>query len=285
MIAGALAFAALFSIISLNQSRETEKKIRLEKESELSVKSAELAAKEALRAILIKEKASLQEALDSQSSQLKELNATVQSQSEQLGALTQENGALKIALTDKDKKILALDKKIERLALDRSELLMKIKASGGSKGETNEKEEDFAADQMELNSGFETGSVDLGNIVIRQPSGNTATVTHVDEIYGFVVLSAGSKDGLKKDSVINIIRDDRFVGKAVLEKVRDNVSAAVILPQWTKRRIKEGDVITKEGAARKTAEPSPRPQLLKSKRADIAPLISSYHDQPKPAKQ
>ena len=58
------------------------------------------------------------------------------------------------------------------------------------------------------------------------------------------MLSAGSDDGLKKDAIVNITRNNRLVAKAVVKKLRESTASAVTLPEWTREEIQVGDVIT-----------------------------------------
>ncbi len=86
--------------------------------------------------------------------------------------------------------------------------------------------------------------VDLGRIIIRRETNEAARVEHVNTLYGFIVLSAGSDDGLRKDAIVNITRNNRLVAKAVVKKLRESTASAVTLPEWTREEIQVGDVIT-----------------------------------------
>lgn len=86
--------------------------------------------------------------------------------------------------------------------------------------------------------------VDLGRIIVHSATNEAARVEHVNTLYGFIVMSAGTKDGLRKDSVVNITRNNRLIAKAVIKKVRESVSSAVTLPEWTREEIRVGDMIS-----------------------------------------
>ena len=73
----------------------------------------------------------------------------------------------------------------------------------------------------------------------------TAQVVVVNPNNIFIVFDAGLEDGVVPNSIVSILRDGRRVGKAMASKVRDRVSAAVILPEWrTQDTIQVGDVVS-----------------------------------------
>ena len=90
--------------------------------------------------------------------------------------------------------------------------------------------------------------VDLGRIVIRKSTNQPASVEYINSLYGFVVLGAGSGDGLRNNSIVNITRNNRFIAKAVVKKVRNEVASAVTLPEWTREEIKVGDLVSVNNA-------------------------------------
>ena len=62
-----------------------------------------------------------------------------------------------------------------------------------------------------------------------------------DSIIG---VNLGSDDGLRNGHVLDIHRDGRFIGTAVVTRVRNNRSAARIDPDLTKIAIQQGDRVT-----------------------------------------
>mgnify|MGYP001593397747 FL=1 len=65
------------------------------------------------------------------------------------------------------------------------------------------------------------------------------------QVYDFVVIDAGERDGIREGSVMNIVRRNALIGKAVVRHARPGVSAAVLLPEWKKALVEKGDLITK----------------------------------------
>ena len=86
--------------------------------------------------------------------------------------------------------------------------------------------------------------VDLGRIILHRSDNQPAAVEHVNTLYGFIVLSAGTRDGLHKDSIVNITRNNRLVAKAVIKKIREEAASAVTLPEWTREEIRVGDLVS-----------------------------------------
>ena len=71
-----------------------------------------------------------------------------------------------------------------------------------------------------------------------------AQILNVNTGYNFVVLDAGVVDGVKPDSILSVLRDGRRIGKVMVTKARDKISAAVILPEWrTKVSVAVGDPV------------------------------------------
>ena len=85
----------------------------------------------------------------------------------------------------------------------------------------------------------------MGTILVQKSTDQAAEVLQVNRAFNFIVINAGSEDGIQKGAVVNVIRDKRLIGKAVVEKTRQNVAAAIILPEWSTDSIEPGDNITR----------------------------------------
>ncbi len=71
-----------------------------------------------------------------------------------------------------------------------------------------------------------------------------ANVVIVNPEYGFVVLDAGLESGFGKNSILDVLRNGRRIGKVMITKPRDKISGAVILPEWrTRDEIRSGDIV------------------------------------------
>ena len=76
---------------------------------------------------------------------------------------------------------------------------------------------------------------DLPNLDVR--------IAEVHEADGFFILNGGAREGFKADMIVNVYRADRFVGKAVIRKVKDHSSAAMIIPELTDGQLVVGDFV------------------------------------------
>lgn len=243
-----LSFFLLFS------SRESERRLRLQKEAELSRKTVELGEKKTQIDTLIKQKGDLEEqftarvaALESTS---REHEASSRALSERMEAVLRENEALKRESAEKDRRITDLTRRVQALEKDKAALLEQISKGAEAKSKSGASGQD---DSVTPSSGLvfdyadpeSLSSVKLGKIIVQKTSGRAARVEYVDKLYGFIVVNAGSKDGLKNESVINIVRGNKLIGKAVVQKVRPDVCAAVVISEWTKEEIKIGDLISR----------------------------------------
>ncbi len=80
-----------------------------------------------------------------------------------------------------------------------------------------------------------SGGVGFGKLV--------GQVLVVNKEFAFVVINLGQKDGLKESLVFDVYRGQQFLGKVQVERIYDTMSSAVILPEFNKEEIKEGDMV------------------------------------------
>ena len=65
----------------------------------------------------------------------------------------------------------------------------------------------------------------------------------VNKKFDFVIINIGKYDGLSPGDNLEVYRNSEFLAKAQVEKLYDRMSAATILPQYTKVAIKPGDQV------------------------------------------
>lgn len=70
-----------------------------------------------------------------------------------------------------------------------------------------------------------------------------AKVITVNTEYGFVITDLEGPD-LKTGRLISIYRDSILIARAKVNKIRDSLSTAVVLPEWKGVEIKTGDSVT-----------------------------------------
>ncbi len=251
----AVILIAGMGLFLLYGSRESERNLRLQKELELNSKNAELAQIQAKFVSLTQEKKDLEESLNSKinalNAMVKDYDENIKAQTQKTQSVASENQSLANQNEKLQRKLEDLSRKIKDLQDEKLRLQDQINRSTRRGRQGEDQEEDLSAgetgdEEMEnaRPAGYPAETVRLGNIVIQQSSGNAASVQNVNKLYGFLVVNAGSYDGLAKDSVINIVRNNKVIGKAVIEKAKPNMSAAVILPEWTRQEIRIGDLVS-----------------------------------------
>ena len=253
LITGIVLMASGFLIYTTFKSKETEKTGFMAKIQELNGQVAQLAQVQAELAQLKKEKAELEAksqadvaAVEAQIAEYKKTEMTLRSK---IDALSREKESLSKYMDNNSVIVNKLQKKIETLEREKKEAASKPKESDVMPAMprfTDPMEEPPPFDAKPQMGTRLAGDemVDLGRIILGQATNQPAQVEHVNMLYGFIVISAGTDDGLRKDSIINITRNNRLIAKAVIKKIRNNASSAATLPEWTREEIKVGDFIS-----------------------------------------
>ncbi|MCG3176028.1 MAG: hypothetical protein MOGMAGMI_00966 [Candidatus Omnitrophica bacterium] len=249
---GAAALIAILLLVSLNVSRDKEKRLRVQKELELSNRMIELAEKEATISDLLKQKTDLEQRLVDKVSEMEAAVRNQQSineaQKRQLDSAVGESSSLRKEIEDKNRKITDLLRRIDSLEADKNDLVAAIKKLETEKPAESSVDSSFRPAYAGTGPAVPqsgTGAVQLGDIVVRRSSGGAAQVQHVNAVYGFIVINAGSGDGIKNNDVVNILRDDKLVARAVVQKVRGDISAALVLPEWSNGDVRPGDLVSR----------------------------------------
>jgi polynucleotide 5'-kinase involved in rRNA processing len=86
-------------------------------------------------------------------------------------------------------------------------------------------------------------NIELEKIVVKSTQELTGKVLSLDKERGFIVVDLGNDNNLKLGDVLSVYRDDKFIGKAQVEKIEEKTSAAVILTPWKEAEFKESDVV------------------------------------------
>jgi predicted nuclease with TOPRIM domain len=257
LVTGIVVIVSGFLLYSMMRSKEAEKAAFMVKIQELNGRLAEIdTLKEELEKAK-KDKAELEAssqgeitALENQITDLKKSETNYRAK---VDGLLKEKDSLTKYMENNNAIIAKLNKKIETLQKERSEMI-EAKRRGEDGGLANFVDpmnepalynRSPESDKPTLGAKLVNEEiVDLGRILVHSATNEAARVEHVNPLYGFVVMSAGTNDGLQKDSVVNITRNNRLIAKAVIKKVRDNVSSAVTLPEWTREEIRVGDMIS-----------------------------------------
>lgn len=88
-----------------------------------------------------------------------------------------------------------------------------------------------------------TKVVNLGKIVVAAKAALKGKVLVVNREFEFIVVNLGSKDNLEMGAVLAVYRENNLIGRAKVEKVYENMSAATILHELRWDEISEGDIV------------------------------------------
>jgi len=259
LITGIVVIISGFLLYFMIHDRETEKATFMVKIQELNTRLLEIDKLKTELEQVRKEKAEQEAkyqadiaALDTQVADSKKGESLLRAKIE---TLNKEKEALTKYVENNTVIVAKLNKKIESLEKERDQALADVKSEPAATpaqyvDPMNESPDstlstDAAASKQVMGAKLaEEEIVDLGRIIVHPSTHEAARVENVSSLYGFIVLSAGTNDGLRKDSVINITRNNRLIAKAVVKKAREDVSSAVTLPEWTREEIRVGDLIS-----------------------------------------
>lgn len=254
-----------YSFVLYQSSASAQKKL-IRKEQELSQKQADLSRTEAqiaeLNNSLTGFQDSYQKKINALEMSLREREGAVKVLQDELESLKKENEAVARdnlektgAISDLTERLSALRQEKDRLLKEVEELRRYVDANkkelqpdaarsapdsaGNGKPGSGEP---FGISDKDLGANIDL--VNLGEIVVSQASGRAARVQEVNPVHDFIIIDAGVKDGIREGSVVNIVRRNSLIGKAVVRQVRPGASAALILPEWKKVPVEKGDLIT-----------------------------------------
>lgn len=89
--------------------------------------------------------------------------------------------------------------------------------------------------------------VELEPIVVNPDKGQGGEVISVDLDTDFIIVSLGEKQGIKKDAILSVYRQDQYLGDVKVSRVLPEMSAADFLPPLTGDKVQKGDsVVLKE---------------------------------------
>ena len=241
-----MASASLFFAVNSTQSVQKEKNLRVQTEQALNAKMEEMMHVEAELKQLKKQRSEAEEkyqaAIAAHGAEIEEYKKNSKELTDKIDALTKEKTDLEASLDEKKTQVEQLGRKVSKLEAEKALLVTESSKAAAASPTAAPVSAGVVADTQERPE--QPAVVDLGKIILHPSSNLPARVEHVDGLWGFVVVSAGSHDGLKKDMVLNVSRNNRFIAKVVVKKLRENIASAVMLPEWAREDIKTGDLIS-----------------------------------------
>ncbi len=230
---------AAYLFYSVNNARLTEHKLRLKTETELATTLADLSEKEKSLQDLLAEKAEMEQHYESQFSELQSRlsrqETNLKDVTESLKVAAEEKAALQKELDSKLRTIESLNQKIKQLETDKSDLLASLKGSKNPLAGSHD-------GSSSANAAKTTApSVELGSILVQKAADSNIKVVYTDPVYGFVIIDAGSKEGLSMNAPVMFVRDKQLVAKGIVQKLRPHTSAVVLNPETLSRPIQVSD--------------------------------------------
>lgn len=248
-----LAGAAFFAYTQY-ESNQKERSLRNQAEQELQAKLNELSEKESQFQSLQKNQKTAEDALNQKIQSLQyslvDYDQKIRDLNTQMEALKAENDSLKTESQTKDRKINDLSKRVQELTRQKKEAEDRLSGLADSAASTQTVAAETAAAPMgaygirEDKKSMPIDTVQLGKIVVQKNSGRAAQIIHTNPIYNFIIVDAGQLEGIRKGQILNIVRDSRIIGKVIVEKIRPNASAAVILPEFSVKDFQVGDQVS-----------------------------------------
>lgn len=191
---------------------------------------------------------------------------------EQYDSLLLEKQELRDKYSEKMKTINALKTKISRAARENKNMNRKLDKALYQNDAIKEQLEQIrmAKDALEeriiaLNRRNKSrGGVELKKIIVEEDPGKKVKIARqsppkvvklpeevsmqgqvlvVNKEFAFVVVNIGEKDGIKGAEILEVYRGNKLLGRVQVERIYDTMSSAVILLEFTKDEIKEGDIV------------------------------------------
>ncbi len=234
----AILQTAIFIVLIIGLSvlvfQERGRRTALEKEL-----ASTMEAKEAMALSLEdagRENRALKENLEEQKKQAEDLAVSLTESKQERESLTVKINQLNEELASR-KSAEELTKQIDTLQQDKMELRMQLEQIQLAKQALEEK----------IIKAETEGVVKLSAVVVSPDTvKEKPRVLLVNSKYNFVVIGLGNGDGIRAGDILTVHRKQQFVGKVKVEEVRDNVSAASILPEWNKGKIRKNDSVRKD---------------------------------------
>lgn len=250
VILGVVAVGAIVLAGVAIGSQIRERNLRQAKERELSLVKAE-------KKSLEQELNEIRQAKEQVDSELSHTKEQLTQAAQQLTEERKAKETLAASVDDRQREVDRLGKDLEQLRVERDnltqqaaqfkdrqdKLLAQLTEVERAKGE-------LEAKVLELSQG---STVELGKVVVKNSDPGVAPpaiggalqgqVIVVNREYDFIVVNLGKNHGLTIGQEFQIVRGEEVLGRAKVEKVYDELSAAAILPESKKDAIREGDLV------------------------------------------
>jgi len=88
-------------------------------------------------------------------------------------------------------------------------------------------------------------AIELEKIVVKSVPGLTGEVLVANKEHAFIVVNLGRADNLRLGDILSVYRNDKFIGRAQVQRMEEKMTAATVLPDWEDVEFKENDKVRK----------------------------------------
>ncbi|MBU2540730.1 MAG: hypothetical protein KJ593_02410 [Candidatus Omnitrophica bacterium] len=88
-------------------------------------------------------------------------------------------------------------------------------------------------------------TIGLERIIVSAAPVLVGKVLAVEKEHRFVVVNLGKENNIKLGDILSVYRKGEFIGRVQIEKVKEEISTASILPEWQDLEFKENDEVRK----------------------------------------
>lgn len=241
-ILGAIAAVVVYFLIGDTKQRleadleETQTRLR---QTEANLTSAETEREEVREQLAATESdleeaearaASLENQLTRVRQQLEQASEVISAREEESQNLQTEAARIRRELLDERNRVAQLQESIDEQ--DASAMQSNVQQLEQQLLETERR-----LQEMQQQSAEQQASAPQGQ---ERPESLRGEVTDVGDRSAFVVIDLGAEDGVERDTSILIRRGGRFIGRATVSEVHDDVSVARVLPGSS--NVRRGDI-------------------------------------------
>ncbi len=231
-----LVSASLAITFFIMKEQEKQQRVLIEQTLDETLKAKEQTLKD------LKEMARLKTDAELKTDQLKEEAKRL---SQDLEKQKKEAQAALAKLKDNEGKVKKISAALEKQKAKIENLMQTTKSLKSQNEELNIQLSQIRLAKQALENKIlmgESGGIQLEKIVVRGAIQEIeGRILVVNDEFNFVVLDLGEDSGIEPGTILTVTREGAVLGKVEVENVYEDMSSAIILPQWQKGSFMEDD--------------------------------------------
>jgi predicted RNase H-like nuclease (RuvC/YqgF family) len=181
-------------------------------------------------------------------SQLKDYGEKIKSYEAEIPKFKAERENIAFQLIELEKESSDLTEHLNEVLSRESELNDEIANAQSSRQDLLNALEFARAEKTELEEKLKlyiqkAKGVQLPKIVVKVAKPAEGNIIEVSKKFNFFVADLGEADGVKSGDILEVYRDSKFIAKALIENVYDDMSSIVVFDQWQDVDILVGDTV------------------------------------------